>query len=84
MYKRFDMNKNTLAHHITTVTSEKEARFLIDEFQEQTAKSAINFLLYVQKKRKDIVTKKLDTLWLGTKYSIGILQEIRNKYLRNL
>ena len=74
------MEKEKLSEHLVSVTSEKEASFLLSEFQEQTAEKAINFILKIFKKQKDLKNKRIKEKWLGDKKQPGLLQEIRNKY----
>lgn len=76
------MNKEQLSKHLVSVDSEKEMRFLLDEFQEYSAKKAIRFVLIALKKRRELRKKRLKTEWLGTKINPGVLNELRSKYLR--
>jgi uncharacterized Fe-S cluster-containing protein len=77
------MNIEQLSKHVVSINSEKEAEFVLSEFQDSVAKRAINFILSSQRKRKEIIKKRLQDCWLGTNKENGLLSEIRNKFLRN-
>lgn len=77
------MNIEQLSKHVVSINSEKEAEFVLSEFQDSVAKRAINFILSSQRKRKEIIKKRLQDCWLGANKENGLLSEIRNKFLRN-
>ena len=77
------MNIEQLSKHVVSINSEKEAKFVLGEFQNSVAKRAINFIHSSQRKRKEIKKKRLQDIWLGANKENGLLQEIRNKFLRN-
>jgi len=76
------MNIKKLSEHMVYVNSAQEAEFVLNQYRQYVVDKAIRFMLVLQKKKKDLKHSRLVKCWLGDSENQGLLNQLRNKYLR--
>ena len=77
------MDIKKTAEHLSKTDSVKETIFVLLQLREHVANKAMRFMILWNKKRKELKKRKLEKLWLGSAKNMGVLEELRLKYLKN-